>query len=70
MWYRIRVFFSDSETIFWARLQTALGVIATVMTYVDPTMLAPVIPSEWFAYFLVANGVATEYLRRRRADDL
>jgi hypothetical protein len=70
MWNRIRAFFSGSETIFWARLQTALGVVASVMTYVDPTVLSPVIPSEWFAYFLVANGVATEYLRRRRADDL
>jgi uncharacterized membrane protein HdeD (DUF308 family) len=70
MWQRIKTFFKDSETIFWARLQTALGVIASIITYVDPSVLSPVIPSEWFAYFLVANGVATEFLRRRRATDL
>jgi hypothetical protein len=33
---------------------------------VEPTVLAPIIPSEWFPGFLVANGIATEFLRRRR----
>lgn len=70
MWQRIKSFFRDSETLFWARLQTALGVVATALTYLDPTLLASVIPAEWFAWFLVFNGLATEYLRRRRADDL
>lgn len=66
MWIRIKAFFSGSETIAWARLQTLLGTVATVLTYVEPTVLAPIIPSEWFPLFLVANGLATEFLRRRR----
>lgn len=70
MWSRIKAFFADSETIFWARLQAAIGVVAGIVTYVEPQVLAPIIPGEWFPAFLVANGIATEYLRRRRADDL
>jgi uncharacterized membrane protein HdeD (DUF308 family) len=66
MWNRIKAFFSDSETIFWARLQAFIGVVAGLVTYVEPTVLAPIIPSEWFPAFLVANGIATEFLRRRR----
>lgn len=70
MWTRIKKFFSSSETIFWARLQAAIGVVATVVTYVDPQILSPIIPGEWFLSFLVINGVLTEFLRRRRAEDL
>jgi hypothetical protein len=66
MWNRIKAFFSDSETIAWARIQAALGTVALILTYVEPTVLAPIIPSEWFPAFLVANGIATEFLRRRR----
>ncbi|MER8455866.1 hypothetical protein NKH24_06965 [Mesorhizobium sp. M1300] len=70
MWTRIKKLFSGSETIFWARFQAALGVVAAVVTYVDPQVLSPIIPSEWFPWFLVINGVLTEFLRRRRAEDL
>ncbi|MER9176663.1 hypothetical protein NKH72_24180 [Mesorhizobium sp. M0955] len=70
MWTRIKNFFSSSETIFWARFQAALGVVAAVVTYVDPQVLSPIIPGEWFPWFLVINGVLTEFLRRRRAEDL
>ncbi|MEW9808606.1 hypothetical protein [Mesorhizobium marinum] len=70
MWTRIKAFFADSETIFWARLQVFIGAVAEIVTYVDPQVLAPVIPHEWFPIFLVINGVLTEYLRRRRAEDL
>lgn len=62
--------FSDSETILWARLQAVIGVIAAIVTYVEPSVLAPVLPSEWFPYLVTANGILTEYLRRRRAEDL
>lgn len=68
MWTRIKNFFAGSETIFWARLQAFIGVVAGIVTYVDPQVLAPVIPSEWFPAFLVVNGILTEFLRRRRAD--
>ncbi|MCX8572868.1 hypothetical protein [Aminobacter sp. MET-1] len=66
MWSRIKHFFKDSETIFWARLQAAVGAVAVAVTYVDPSVLQPVIPADWFPWVLVANGVMTEYLRRRR----
>lgn len=70
MWSRIKSFFKDSETLAYARLQTALGLIAGVLTYVDPSLLAAILPAEWFPWFLILNGLATEYLRRRRATDL
>lgn len=69
MWQRIKTWFADSETIFWARFQMLLGIIAGVVTYADPYLLAPVM-GDWFPWFLAINGLATEYLRRRRADDL
>lgn len=70
MWNRIKAFFADSETIFWARLQVVLGMIAIAVTYVDPAVLQPVIPPAWFPVLVLANGVFTEYLRRRRAKDM
>jgi len=66
----LKRWFRDSETLLWARLQTALGFAVSVLTFVDPQLLAPVLPSKWFPVFLLANGLATEYLRRRRASDL
>lgn len=68
MWSRIKSFFKDSETIFWARLQLLLGAAAAAVTYVDPSIIQPIVPPEWFPWLLVANGVFTEYLRRRRSD--
>jgi hypothetical protein len=70
MWTSIKNFFKDSETIFYARLQYALGIVAMIVTYVEPSVLAPILPSEHFPLFLVLNGVMTEYLRRRRAEDM
>lgn len=66
MWDRITRFFLGSETIFLARIQTILGIVATIITYVDPSILAGVLPSEWFPWFLLIHGVMLEYLRRRR----
>lgn len=71
MWQSIKSFFRNSETLFLARLQMAIGAIAEALTYVDPAMLQPVIgDAEWFPWFVLLNGLATEWLRRRRADDL
>lgn len=70
MWNRIKSFFGDSETIFWARLQVAFGALAAAVTYFDPSLLAPILPAEWLPWLVFANGLATEYLRRRRATDL
>lgn len=70
MWQPIKRFFKDSETIFWARLQAVFGVIAATLTYVEPAVLQPIIPAPYFPWLLVANGIFTEYLRRRREGDL
>lgn len=66
MWNRIRSFFGDSETIFWARVQVLLGAVAGAITYFDPGLLAPVLPADWLPWVVFANGLATEYLRKRR----
>lgn len=65
-WSHLVGWFHDSETILWARLQAALGVVAAIVTYVDPAVLEPILPPAWVPFLLVANGVFTEYLRRRR----
>jgi hypothetical protein len=70
LWQRIRAWFKDSETIAWARIQAALGIVAGIVTYVDPSVLQPIIPPDWFPVLLVMNGVLTEYLRRRRESGL
>lgn len=71
MWQHIKTFFKDSETLAFARLQTLIGVVAGFLIYLDPTMLQPVVgDATWFPWLVLANGIATEYLRRRRADDL
>lgn len=66
MWNKIKRFFRDSETIFYARLQAFIGIVATVITFVEPSVLKPIMPAEWFPLLLVANGIATEVLRRLR----
>lgn len=73
MWQRIKTFFKNSETIAWARFQAALGAIANVLVFVDPNLVAAVIPPEYariIAVYMLLNGLATEYLRRRRAEDM
>lgn len=70
MWTSIRKWFKDSESIFLARLTAFVGVVASVLTYVDPSVLEPIIPNGWFPLLLVAYGLAAEYLRRRRDPSL
>ena len=47
-----------------------IGFVVFVLTFVDPSLVTALIKPEWVPYFLLANGIASEYLRRRRADDL
>ncbi len=72
MWEKIKAFFKDSEVIFWSRLQALLGFAALALTYVQPEVLQPLFGgnSQNFAIFLVVNGFATEYLRRRRDSEM
>ncbi len=65
MWDKIKAFFLNSETIFWARAQIAVGALWTVLSVTD---LAPLLNPKWLTYWLILNGFITEYLRRRNAD--
>ena len=66
-WYKpIHDSFHDSEVILWARIQVLVGSLWVVASQTD---LAPVISNpKYLTYWLIANGVITEVLRRNRAD--
>lgn len=66
MWKKLQEFFKDSETIAWARLQAVLGAVAVGFTYVDPQLVAPLLTPKGLLWYMLLNGVFTEYLRRRR----
>ena len=70
MWQRIRDFFKDSETIFWARLQAFLGIAAAGLAAVDPSLVQEFLTPKTFAAYVFVNGVVTEIARRLRAKDL
>ena len=74
MWSKIKAWFKDSETIFYARLQVAAGIALAVIPTLNPVswLDATLTPTQrWVtALSAIANGVITEYLRRRRATDL
>ena len=63
MWDRIRVFFRDSETLVWARIQMVVGAVWTVLAMSD---LSGVLPAKWLPYWLILSGVVTEISRRAR----
>jgi hypothetical protein len=67
MWEKIKAWFKNSETIFWARLQILVGCLWVALSTTD---LAPVLSGKYLTYWLILNGFMTEYLRRRNATDL
>src|SRR5690606_34810902 len=67
MWKKIRDWFKDSETIFWARAQIFLGLLFEALAGMDVTLFEPVF-GKYFPVFIVLNGLLTELLRRRRSD--
>ncbi len=67
MWAKIKAWFSESETIFWARLQMFAGAVFTALSVAD---LSPLLPPKYLTIWLIFSGVVTELLRRRRATDL
>lgn len=69
-WESVKAWFLKSETIFWARLNVLVGGISTIITLVDPNLVAAVIDPRWVPAFFLVNGIATEVLRRRRAPNL
>ena len=64
MWEKIKAWFKNSETIFWARLNIVVGSLWTVLSATD---LAPIMNPKFLTYWLIVNGFVTEYLRRRNA---
>lgn len=61
----IKAWFKNSETIFWARAQLAVGAVWTALSATD---LAPLLNAKWLTYWLIFSGALTEYLRRRNAN--
>ena len=71
MWSTIRVWFHDSETIVWARLQVVAGIVFTVIATTDQTILRQVVDAlhltRWWPILVVAAGIVTELVRRSRS---
>lgn len=70
-WQKFKASFGDSETILWSRLQVVFGVLGAIAFPIwvglSSTDLSPVIKNpQWITYWLIANGVITEVLRRNR----
>lgn len=59
---RIKNWFVHSETILWARLQVAAGIIWAVLSVTD---MAPLLTPKWLAIWGIVTGIIGEYLRRR-----
>lgn len=73
-WDRVVTWFRDSETIAFARAQLVTGVVLAggvlADTLLNTSLIKPVLPADWLPYYLIVSGLATEWLRRRRATDL
>lgn len=67
LWTRVKNWFKDSETLFWARLQVFVGILIEVVAMTD---LSPVLPPAWIPIWFIFSGVLTEILRRRRDPDM
>ena len=61
LWNMTKRAFSDSETLFLARLQVLFGALMVVD-------LTPVMPASYLPYYVVGMGIVTEIARRRRAN--
>lgn len=69
----VRARFRDSETLLFARLQAAGGVVLgalEILGTIDPVLAAPFVGEKWLPLWLLGSGLLTEILRRARAEDL
>jgi len=68
---KIKAWFKNSETIFWARMQVVGGIMLAVIPTLNPVswLDSALTPAQrWTAAgFAIFNGVVTEYLRRRNS---
>ena len=69
MWARLQSWWNDvlnwfqhSEVLVWARLQVLVGTVWTVLSTTD---MSPLLNPKYLTWWLIINGVITEYLRRR-----
>jgi hypothetical protein len=72
MWDHIKVWFKNSVTILWARLQVVAGLIAASVFALlqDPNItdaLQSMLQPKFIPYYVIAIGVITELARRRTA---
>ena len=78
LWDRIRNFFSDSETIFLARLEVLVGFLVSAFALMDwgPLLAMGVdtginwVTAMWLGGLSIAKGIVTELGRRHRATDV
>ena len=67
----LKRWFSDSETILWARLQMIVGAVWAILSQTDITPILNTFGlGKYVPVALLVMGIVTEILRRRRAPDL
>lgn len=66
---RIKKFFKDSETIFWARFQMFMSAVIAVLATIDPNMFTSYVPAAYVPIYLFVSGLITEIARRMRETD-
>jgi hypothetical protein len=72
MWNKIRLWFRNSVTILWARVQVFAGlVVACLMALAsDPNVTGAIqaaLEPKYIPYYVIAIGLVTEIARRRTA---
>ena len=72
MWNKIKIWFKNSVTILWARLQVLAGIIAAFVMALasDPNVTGAVqtaLQAKFIPYYVIAIGLITEIARRRTA---
>ena len=72
MWNKIRSWFKNSVTIFWARAQVLAGLAAATLMALasDPNVTGAIqaaLQPKYIPYYVIAIGLITEIARRRTA---
>jgi len=70
MWITIKIWFKNSVTIFWARVQVLVGfAVASLMALAsDPNVTSTIqtaLQPKYIPYYVIAIGLITEIARRR-----
>jgi hypothetical protein len=69
-WDHIRVFFHDSQTLVWARLQVLGGIVFGYISTADPDLIRQAVEAlnlaKYWPLLLIAAGLITEYVRRMK----